>query len=75
MPSRHAAAAAAIATTLTARGSLLASPAWAGAAVGGGARVLTGDHEPGDIAAGTVLGAVVAVVLTRAVGLLVGWRR
>lgn len=75
MPSRHSAAAAAIATALATRRSPLAIPAWAGLIAGGWARVVTGDHEPGDIAAGAFLGMAVGGALARLAGLLVGWRR
>lgn len=75
MPSRHAAAASAIATTLARRRSPLSVPAWGGLAVGGAARVVTGDHEPGDIVLGALLGAAVGSTLARLARVLVGWRR
>lgn len=59
-PSRHAAAATAIVAAVSAghpaRGAALAAVAAAGLA----SRVATGDHEPGDIVAGVVLGLGVA---------------
>jgi undecaprenyl-diphosphatase len=75
MPSRHSATAAAIATAIATRRSLLGIPAWAGLIVGGWARVVSGDHEPGDIAAGALLGMAVGGLVARLAELLVGWRR
>ena len=69
-PSRHAAAATAIAGVALSRGHRWGAMLALGAAVGSLARIATADHEPADIAAGAVLGAMVALVVvapTRAV--------
>ena len=66
MPSRHAAAAAAIASALGQRGSMLSPLAWIGVAAGSAARVLAGDHEAGDVLAGAALGTVIGRLMGRA---------
>lgn len=67
-PSRHAAAATAIAVAVARRRPRLGRVLAAGAAVGLVGRVADGRHEPGDIAAGAALGAVVGAVVDRVVG-------
>lgn len=75
MPSRHAAAATAISAVLGAAGSALAPIAWIATALGGGARIASGHHEPADILAGAGLGATVGAAVSLLAGVLVGWRR
>ena len=62
-PSRHAAAATAISATALSRQPLLGLPLAAAAAVGSVARIATAEHDPADIAAGALLGIVVAHVI------------
>ncbi len=69
-PSRHAAAATAIATAVTPRRPGLGRLLGAGAAVGLVGRVADGRHDPADIAAGAALGAAIG----RTVGRLIGGR-
>ncbi|MEQ8834810.1 MAG: phosphatase PAP2 family protein [Miltoncostaeaceae bacterium] len=64
-PSRHAAAAVAIAATVAADRRALGATLGASAAVGMAGRVVTGDHDPADLVAGAVLGAAVAALMTR----------
>jgi membrane-associated phospholipid phosphatase len=59
LPSRHAAAAVAIACAVTRRHRRLGGALAVAAGVGLLGRVVTGDHDPADIAAGAVLGASV----------------
>lgn len=59
-PSRHAAAATAIAASVVRREPGLGRLLVVAAAIGGIARVATADHEPADIAAGVALGLLVA---------------
>jgi len=59
-PSRHAAAAAAIAVTVLRREPRIGVALVGAAVVGGVARVATAEHEPADILAGAILGAGVA---------------
>lgn len=56
LPSRHAAAATAIARTVSRRRPAIGAVLWAAAAVGLVGRVLTADHDPADIAAGVAVG-------------------
>ena len=65
-PSRHAAAASAIALTVARREPALGRALAGAAAVGALARVANAEHEPGDVVAGAVLGAGVAVALEAA---------
>lgn len=67
-PSRHAAAAAAIAGTVARRHARLGRALAVCAAVGLAGRVAVAEHEPADIAAGAGLGIAVAAVLARAPG-------
>jgi undecaprenyl-diphosphatase len=67
-PSRHAAAAAAIAHAAARRHRRLGRALGAAAAVGLVARVASADHDPADIAAGAALGIAVAGVLERLAG-------
>ncbi len=55
-PSRHAAAATAIARAVGRRRPALGAALWGAAAIGLTGRVLTSDHDPADIAAGVVVG-------------------
>lgn len=59
-PSRHAAAAVAIAVATGRRHRRLGAALGGAAALGLAGRVAAGEHEPGDIAAGAALGAAVA---------------
>ena len=59
-PSRHAAASSAIALTAVSRRPILGLALAAFAAIGVVGRVATGQHDPADVAAGGLLGAVVA---------------
>ncbi len=67
-PSRHAAAATAIAGAAARHHRGLGRVLAAAAAVGLLARVASADHEPADIAAGAALGLLAARALERAVG-------
>ena len=67
-PSRHAAAATAIAGAAARHHRGLGRVLAAAAAVGLLARVVSADHEPADIAAGAALGLLAARALERAVG-------
>lgn len=69
-PSDHATAAFAIAGVLFARHARLGLLAVIGAAVAGYARVYCGLHYPGDVAAGAVIGLIVAVIVTVPLGLV-----
>lgn len=64
-PSRHAAAAAAIATTAVSGGAAIGGVLAGAAVIGGIARVAAGEHEPGDILAGAALGVLTAAALGR----------
>jgi membrane-associated phospholipid phosphatase len=66
-PSRHAAAAAAIAYAAGRRDPRLGAVLGGTAIVGLAGRVICAEHEAGDILAGAALGAAVAEVVTRAV--------
>lgn len=55
-PSRHAAAAAAIAGSVARHDRRLGGALALAAGIGGAARVATAEHEPGDIAGGVALG-------------------
>ncbi len=59
-PSRHAAAAAAIATAVACREVRIGRALAGAAAIGSLSRVATAEHEPGDIAAGAALGVAIA---------------
>ena len=59
-PSRHAAAAAAIAGSVARHDRRLGASLALAAGIGGAARVATAEHEPGDIAAGAALGVATA---------------
>src|SRR5271157_826280 len=63
LPSRHAAAAVAIAGIVAQRRRALALPMAAITAVGLMGRISSGDHDPVDVVAGAVLGGVVARVV------------
>ncbi len=65
-PSRHAAAATAIAATVAPREAGIGRLLWSGVVLGGIARVATAEHEPADILAGGATGLVVAWTLERA---------
>lgn len=65
-PSRHAAAAAAIAATVARELPQLGTGLGVACTAGSLARVAHGDHEPADIAAGAVLGVAVAAVVSAA---------
>jgi len=65
LPSRHAAAAVAIAGVIAERRRGLALPVAVITAVGLAGRITTGDHDPADVVAGAVLGGVVASVVAR----------
>lgn len=67
-PSRHAAAAAAIARVASRHHRGLGRALAAATAVGLVARVASADHDPADIAAGAALGLATARVLERVVG-------
>ncbi len=60
LPSRHAAAAAAIAVVVSERRAGLGLPMALITAVGLVGRVTTGDHDPADVISGAVLGGIVA---------------
>lgn len=62
-PSRHAAASAAIATTVLPAAPGLGTALAAAAAAGGAARVVTAEHEPADIAAGAALGVGIGFIM------------
>lgn len=62
-PSRHAAAASAIAVTVVRRDPRTGAALAAAAGVGGLARIATAEHEPADVVAGALLGAVVALAV------------
>lgn len=66
-PSRHAAAAAAIAHAAGRRDRRLGAALGVAALAGLSGRVICAEHEPGDILAGAALGVAVAEVVTRAV--------
>jgi membrane-associated phospholipid phosphatase len=68
LPSRHAAASVAIAAVLTERRTGLGLPMALITAIGLLGRVATGDHDPGDVIAGVVLGGIVARVMIRITG-------
>lgn len=59
-PSRHAAAASAIALTVARREPALGGALAGAALLGGVARIATAEHEPADIVAGALLGIAVA---------------
>ncbi len=59
-PSRHAAAAAAIAGSVARHDRRIGTALAVAAGLGGAARVATAEHEPGDIAAGIALGVATA---------------
>lgn len=59
-PSRHAAAAAAIAGSVARRDRRVGGALAIAAGIGGAARVATAEHDPGDIAAGIALGVATA---------------
>jgi membrane-associated phospholipid phosphatase len=65
MPSRHAAAAVAIAGIVAERRPGLGLPMAVITAVGLTGRISTGDHDPADVLAGALLGGVVAGVVAR----------
>lgn len=69
-PSRHASASAAIATVACLHAPAAGAVVAALAVAGSGARVLAGDHEPADIAAGAALGVAVGAAVAGAVGRL-----
>jgi len=65
LPSRHAAAAVAIAGIVAERRRRLGLPMAVITAIGLSGRISTGDHDPADVVAGAVLGGVVARVVAR----------
>ncbi len=65
LPSRHAAAAVAIAGIVAERRRRLSLPMAVITAIGLSGRISTGDHDPADVVAGAVLGGVVARVVAR----------
>ena len=71
LPSRHAAASAAIARTAAAGAPRVGRAMAVGAAVGMAARVAAAEHDPADVAAGAALGLASA----RAVALVAGGER
>jgi membrane-associated phospholipid phosphatase len=71
LPSRHAAASAAIARTAAAGAPRVGRAMAVGAAVGMAARVAAAEHDPADIAAGAALGLASA----RVVAMLAGGQR
>ena len=74
-PSRHAAAAAAIAAIAAAHDRRVGALAATSAAVGLTARVLAGRHEPADIVAGVLLGLSAAAIVRRSAAVLLGAAR
>lgn len=74
-PSRHAAAAAAIAGVVSRHHPRLGRALAGAAALGLAARVAAGEHEPGDILAGASLGAVIALSLRGSVARSLAFRR
>lgn len=73
-PSRHAAAACAIAATAGRAHPRLHAALAAAAGAGSLARVAAAEHEPADILAGAALGLVTAAALGRIAPGRVGWR-
>ena len=67
-PSRHAAAATAIAVTVIGRERGLGRLLLGAAALGGVARVATAEHEPADIVAGAALGILASGAVRRIAG-------
>jgi len=67
-PSRHAAAAAAIATSVGRRRPALGRLLAAGAVVGVAGRVVDGRHDPADVLAGATLGVAVGRAADRVIG-------
>jgi len=65
MPSRHAAAAVAIAGIVAERRRGLGLPMGVITAIGLTGRISTGDHDPADVIAGALLGGIVARVVAR----------
>lgn len=65
LPSRHAAAAVAIAGIIAERRRGLGLPMAVITAIGLSGRISTGDHDPADVVAGALLGGVVARVVAR----------